>query len=93
MSYTVATLMIQRRVDDSEDLNRNWADYEMGFGSLTGEQCFGLVKDSGKYISRFLVESPRLRKVELILVSSKMMTTKSYNDFNDLSNFHPEKHP
>ena len=32
----------QRRKDGSENLHRYWWEYEMGFGSLTGEFWFGL---------------------------------------------------
>ena len=35
-------LVIQRRKDGSEDFHRFWWEYEMGFGSLTGEFWFGL---------------------------------------------------
>ena len=34
--------MVQRRNDGSENFHRNWADYEVGFGSLTGEFWYGL---------------------------------------------------
>ena len=35
-------LVVQRRKDGSEDFNRNWVEYEDGFGSLTGEFWYGL---------------------------------------------------
>ena len=35
-------LVIQRRKDGSESFHRFWWEYEMGFGSLTGEFWFGL---------------------------------------------------
>ena len=35
-------LVIQRRKDGSEDFNRFWWEYEMGFGSVTGEFWYGL---------------------------------------------------
>ena len=35
-------LVIQRRKDGSENFHRYWWEYEMGFGSLTGELWFGL---------------------------------------------------
>ena len=35
-------LVIQRRKDGSENFHRYWWEYEMGFGSLTGEFWFGL---------------------------------------------------
>ena len=35
-------LVIQRRKDGSENFHRFWWEYEMGFGTLTGEFWFGL---------------------------------------------------
>ena len=35
-------LVIQRRKDGSENFHRFWWEYQMGFGSLTGEFWFGL---------------------------------------------------
>ena len=35
-------LIIQRRKDGSENFHRFWWEYEMGFGSLTGEFWYGL---------------------------------------------------
>ena len=35
-------LVIQRRKDGSENFHRLWWEYQMGFGSLTGEFWFGL---------------------------------------------------
>ena len=36
-------LVVQRRmVNGSENFHRDWSDYEMGFGSLTGELWYGL---------------------------------------------------
>ena len=35
-------LVVQRRQDGSVDFNRGWAEYEEGFGSLTGELWYGL---------------------------------------------------
>ena len=35
-------LLVQRRQDGSVDFNRNWVEYEDGFGKLTGEFWYGL---------------------------------------------------
>ena len=35
-------LVVQRRQDESVEFDRDWVDYEDGFGSLTGEFWYGL---------------------------------------------------
>jgi len=34
--------VVQRRQDGSLDFNKNWTEYEDGFGKLTGEFWYGL---------------------------------------------------
>ncbi|PIK49641.1 putative angiopoietin-related protein 1 [Apostichopus japonicus] len=53
--------VIQRRVDGSEDFNRNWREYTRGFGNLTSEFWLGL--DS---MHNLLQQYPYRLMVELV---------------------------
>ena len=52
--------VFQRRQDGSVDFNRNWRDYENGFGNLTGEFWLGLGK-----INRLTKEQSNTLRVDL----------------------------
>ena len=52
--------VFQRRQDGSVDFYRNWADYEDGFGNLTGEFWLGLSK-----IHRLTQEGANTLRVDL----------------------------
>ena len=52
--------IFQRRKDGSVDFNRNWVDYEYGFGDLAGEFWLGLSK-----IHRLTKEGSNTLRVDL----------------------------
>lgn len=41
-SFVLDKQVIQRRKDGSENFNRSWADYELGFGSPASEVWLGI---------------------------------------------------
>ena len=52
--------VFQRRVDGSVDFYRNWTDYNIGFGNLSGEFWLGLDK-----ISRLSASGQNVLRVDL----------------------------
>ena len=53
--------MFKKRLDGAVDFYRDWVDYKLGFGSLTGEYWLGLdrinrLTSSGKYKLRVDLE-------------------------------------
>ena len=52
--------MIQRRMDGSVNFNRNWSEYEAGFGNLSGEYWLGL-----RYIHRLTASASQELRVDL----------------------------
>ena len=52
--------MFQKRLDGSVDFDRNWNDYRIGFGNLSGEFWLGLDK-----IHRLTSDSNSMLRVDL----------------------------
>ena len=39
--WFICSKVIQRRIDDSVNFDRNWKDYEVGFGDTSGNYWIG----------------------------------------------------
>ena len=39
--WFICSKVIQRRIDDSVNFDRNWKDYEVGFGDIRGNYWIG----------------------------------------------------
>ena len=69
-------LVVQRRQDGSVDFNRGWADYEEGFGSLTGEFWYGL-----RPLHCLTNQGPWQLRIDFTFTNG----TKSYLSYNKFS--------
>ncbi|XP_052221749.1 fibroleukin-like [Dreissena polymorpha] len=53
-------LVIQRRMNGSEDFNRSWADYKAGFGNVKGDFWLG-----NEFIYQLTKEKPRELRIDI----------------------------
>ena len=68
--------MFQRRMDGSVDFERDWVNYEQGFGTPTGEHWLGL-----KNIHRLTVSAPQELRIDLEAHDNKKCFAM-YDSFN-----------
>ena len=74
--------IIQRRMDGSEDFNRKWKDYVVGFGDLNGEFWLGLNK-----IHRLIASTEEDVKMTLLVEYQQFggpIENATYEDFEIL---------
>ncbi|XP_065896446.1 ryncolin-1-like [Dysidea avara] len=74
-------LVVQRRQDGSVDFNRNWIEYENGFGKLNGEFWYGLralhcLTDQGGWEMRMDIELANGTKIFLHYEQFKVASAK-----------------
>ena len=73
--------VFQRRQDGSVEFYRNWAEYERGFGNLTGEHWLGL-----KNIHRLTPKGSNYLRVDLADFAGSKVYAK-YNSFEILDSY------
>ncbi|XP_071787522.1 microfibril-associated glycoprotein 4-like [Asterias amurensis] len=74
-------IVIQKRFDGSVDFNKNWADYQNGFGDLNGESWLGNEK-----LHQITSQSPKYELLVTLTAFDGSVAQARYSDFSVKSN-------